>query len=277
MKYCINYKHSFNYLNEIDEITIQYDQNNPKTLEDFLQLYQNKRINIVIQNEEDFIENNRIEIFKNISINNPNINFALVLQSLKKSTVAQEIYNIIINCGVPIKYFFYEMVNDWDTLWGYIKYNPSDMYIVESLGFEIDKVAKILHDKNIKIRTFANVAQSSWKDIDSLYKFFIRPEDIIWYESYIDVIEFFGNNNRIGTLYKIYAKDKKWPGLLNELILDFDNDIDNRFILPDFGLHRLKCGKQCLKGKRCKICDTTYQLSNTLKKNDIYIKPVKYN
>lgn len=271
MKYCVDYKRHFKYLDEVDELTIRYNPED-ETLEEFLQLYKNKRINITIQDEKDFIENNRIEVFKNIATENPDLDFVLILQSLKKSAAAKEIYNIIVNCGVPIKYFFFAMVGNWDTLWGYIKYNPSDMYIVESLGFEIDKVAKVLHDKNIKIRTFANVAQSPWKEIDPLRKFFIRPEDIQLYDPYIDVIEFFGRHNSIETLYKIYAKDKQWFGPLNELILDFDSDIDNRFIIPHFGLYRLKCGKRCLKGDKCKICDATYQLSNTLKENKILVK-----
>ena len=167
------------------------------------------------------------------------------------------------------------MINNWDTLQGYIKYKPSDMYIVEALGFEINKVAKVLHNENIKIRTFANVAQSSWREIDPLRKFFIRPEDIPIYEPYIDVIEFFNSKNSSSTLYKIYSKDKKWFGQLNELILDFDSDIDNRFIVSKFAEHRTRCGKRCLKGENCKFCDTIYQLSQTLKENGILAKTLE--
>lgn len=41
------------------------------------------------------------------------------------------------------------------------------------MGFELDKISKIAHNNNIKIRVFPNVAQSSWNDTQDIYKFLL--------------------------------------------------------------------------------------------------------
>lgn len=272
MKYCVDYRRGFKYMDDIDELTIVY---NPKdvTLEEFMQAHKDKRINICIFHEQDFIENNRVEVFKQIALNNPDIDFALVIQSLKKSDYAEDIYKAIIAIeDVKLKYFFYGLVSSWDALYGYMQYNPSDIYIVEALGFELDKVAEILHGRNIRIRVFANVAQSSWKWMPALKKFFIRPEDISVYESYVDVIEFFGKRESLETLYRIYAIDKKWFGPLKELITDFDSDLDSRYIVPMFAERRVRCGRRCLKGRPCHVCEAIETLSKTLEDKKLILK-----
>ena len=268
MKYCINYRRGFKYIKDVDEINIDY---NPKdtTLGQFMQKHKDQRINIYINHVDDFIANDRVKLFNQLVIDNPDIDFALVLPGIKNNSKAEEAYNIIKEYN--IKYYFFEMVTNWDMLWGYIVYNPSDMFIAEELGFELDTVAEVLHSFGIKIRAFANVAQSSWKHTPALKKFFIRPDDIDIYEQYIDVIEFFGKEKSIETLYRIYAIDKKWAGPLNEVISDFDSDIDSRFIIPIFAEKRLSCGRRCLKGHSCQVCEAIERLSKTLENNSIRI------
>jgi hypothetical protein len=50
--------------------------------------------------------------------------------------------------------------------------------------FKLDKVKKVCkqYGDDIKVRCFANVAQSSIANTNSLKKFFIRPEDVSRYE-----------------------------------------------------------------------------------------------
>ena len=52
MKYCVEFAKSFNYMDEIDEIFIQYKSNN-KALEKFIEKFKEKRILIQL-NFEDF-------------------------------------------------------------------------------------------------------------------------------------------------------------------------------------------------------------------------------
>lgn len=264
MKYCVNYRKNFKYNNVIDEITITYHRKDTTLLE-FLQTFSSdkRRVNIYIRDEEDFINNDCITFFKTLVIEHPEVNFALKLKGVS------QVYDIIKETGVNIPFFFETVVRDWETLHGLMNLNPTDMYIIEALCFELKDVAKILHNKDIKIRTFANVGQSAWKYTPALKKFFIRPEDVETYEPYIDTLEFFGRENSIETYYKIYAIDKKWFGKLNEVILDLDTNIDSRFLLPSFAERRLNCGRRCLKGRPCRICEATEQLSAILEDNGL--------
>ncbi len=270
MKYCINYQKNFKYINQVDEITIIYNRKDT-SLVDFLLEHKNQKINIYIKEEADFLEYDCIKIFDAIAANYPEINFCFKLKKYTEleTEKTKDVFLTILNSKAKHKYFFDYFVNDWDSLWGYIKLKPSSIYITEDMGFEIKTVAKILHELNIEVRCFPNVAQSYWNTMPSLKKFFIRPEDISWYEPYVDVCEFFGRPESVTTYYKIYAIDKEWFGKLNEVILSFDNEIDNRFILPNFAERRLECGKRCLKGRKCRICEATEQLSETLEKHNL--------
>ena len=171
MKYCIDFQKGFKYINDVDEITIIYRRKDTSLI-DFLLEHQKQRINIYIKDEEDFLEYNCIKIF----------------DAIEKEH----------------RYFFEDFVHDWDTLWGYINLKPSSIYIAEELGFEIKAVAELLHSFGIEVRCFPNVAQSSWTKTSGLKKFFIRPEDTVWYEPYVDIYEFFGKPDSLETYYKIY-------------------------------------------------------------------------
>lgn len=272
MKYCIQYKKNFKYLNDVDEITINFRASDT-TLVDFLLLHQKQRINIYIDDEDDFINNDRIKLFSAIALERPEIhNFVFKLKDYKRETT-KKIVEIIKSS--KMKYFFEVFVRDWDTLLGYVELHPSDIYVVENLGFEIAAVAQLLHVAGIQVRCFPNVGQSAWKWTPALKKFFIRPEDVHMYEPYIDVLEFFGREDSIETYYKIYAIDKKWFGKLNEVIIDFDDkEIDSRFILPKFAVRRLNCGKHCLKGRPCKVCEAIKELAEVLESNNIMLKTI---
>lgn len=273
MKYCVDYRQNFKYLNDVDEITINFRRTDT-TLVDFLLLHKNKRINIYVNDEEDFINNKCIKLFDAIATDHPEINFALKFRDYKVGKVKEAI-EIIKGSVIKHKYFFEAFIRDWDTLLGYIELQPSDIYIVENLGFEIEAVATLLHIAEIQVRCFPNVGQSAWKGTPALKKFFIRPEDVHYYEPYIDVLEFFGKENSIETYYKIYAIDKKWFGKLNEIIIDFnDEEIDSRFILPEFALRRMNCGKRCLKGRPCRVCKAIKELAEVLESHNLMIKTV---
>ena len=135
----------------------------------------------------------------------------------------------------------------------FIKLGVTDLYIAEQLGFELDKVAEVAHSNNVRIRVYPNVAQRLSKRTSALKSFFIRPDDIRLYENYVDVFDLFYYNEekqQQNVLFDIYAKDKKWFGRLDELIIGFDNNLDSKYVIPRFGEKRIKCGRQCLKGRK---------------------------
>lgn len=276
MKYCIDYKNKkFKYFDKIDEITINFIPRESSII-NFLLENKNKRININIEDKDDFIENKRIKMFDVIKQQCPDIDFAFKIGYFKDEST-KKIMEMIKTNEMQHKFFFQTLVGDWDTLNGYAELGVSDIYVVEDLGFEIKRVAEILHSRGIRVRVYPNVAQSKWGKTDPFRKFFIRPEDVDIYEDYVDVIEFFGKNDSIETYYKIYAIDKKWFGKLNEIIIDFDSDVDNRCILPKFAPKRLNCGKKCAKGKHCEICSAIVELAEVLKKNQLLIADFEKN
>ena len=58
---------------------------------------------------------------------------------------------------------------------------------------------------------------------------------------------------------------------LNQYIIGFKGEVEGHHILPTFGERRLGCGRSCLKGGRCRLCDAYIQLSSTLKENDLVL------
>lgn len=260
MEYCLNYnkdtEHS-NSIKEVNEWNIKYNSKDTTLLE-FLDLYRTKRINLFIEDEEvDFVF--LTELCNKYS--NLYIKFK-----------GDYYFDKIIENKPNFKFFFDTQISDWDVLIGVLKMGATDVYIVENLAFEIDKVAEIVHSYNAKVRVFPNIAQSKWNETSALKKFFIRPEDIEDYSNYIDVIEFYNVDKKIDIYYNIYCKKQKWFGKLNEIIIDFNSEIDNKYIIPRFAEMRIKCGKNCLKGGHCRRCEVIEELSNSLEQSELIVK-----
>lgn len=259
MNYCLNYNKDTEHLKcikEVNEWTIEYNDKDTTLLE-FLELNKDKRINLYYKyNKIDFLFLEKLcEKYSNLYIK---FSFSLY----------EEVNKIKPN----IKYFYDIKINNWDTFLGIIKNNVTDIYIVEDLGFELDKISYFSHAMNVKIRVYPNIAQSQWEDTPALKKFFIRPEDLEFYSKYIDTIEFYNVDKKLDIYYKIYSKDKKWLGKLNEIILNFNSEIDNKYIIPRFVEKRISCNKKCLKGGKCKKCDNIELLSKSLEKNNLIVK-----
>jgi hypothetical protein len=93
--------------------------------------------------------------------------------------------------------------------------------------------------------------------------FFIRPEDLKYYENYIDIIEFFGPLDRQDVLFKIYT-DRKWLGDLGVLIIGLEESLKNTVFLECFGAVRSGCEKRCSYSKSCNICNRFLSIDKTI-------------
>lgn len=264
MKFCLRYRKAHSALmDKADELSIIYNKRDTTLLE-FLKKYQNKRINIKIEDLDLFKKENELKKFIAIRTEYPEINFCLQLPKYDLEFI-EELKS------TDIKFFINIFANNWDTFQGLIEAGVCDIYIVENLGFELDLCAEQAHSRNINIRVFPNVAQSQWKDTPGIKKFFIRPEDIDIYSKYIDTIEFLGDADKENVYYEVYAETKEWFGPLKEIISGLDSDIDSRYIIPRFAESRVNCGKRCFKNGRCNICESIDKLSNTLKDRGIIV------
>lgn len=178
-----------------------------------------------------------------------------------------------------IPHYYNNVITDFDGFNGFLSLNVTDIFIGETLGFYLPFLHKKAKKKNIALRTFCNVCQTSWADTESIKTFFIRPDDIDTYANYIDVFEFFNADKlNINTLYEIYSKNKFWYGELKEIIIGYKGEEDSRFIIPTFGEKRTQCKKRCcyeVEQHTCYICDAIVELSKSLKENNLIVQKVK--
>lgn len=260
MKYCLKYRHTSHFNRECDELMIDYHYRKENNIINFLQAHEQQRIifNIVTFAEVQDHLQETLEFFVAIKQEFPNINFTLKFNI--PNVLHDDVRLILAKLkALNIPYFFGLKITDWDILHLLLQLDVSDVYISEAMGFELFKIAPVVHARGVQIRVFPNVAQSSNESIAAPIKFFIRPEDTSLYEPYVDVFELFGEDSRLDAYFKIYAIHKKWLGNLNDLIIFNSYDkhqmaYDNRYIAPGFAVRRIQCGKKCLKGTPCNSC-----------------------
>lgn len=167
-------------------------------------------------------------------------------------------------------FYKYVLATNWSALKSLITMPTTDIYIGGELGFDIAAAAKRVHDAGKRVRVLPSQAQgASFTGKEDITSFFIRPEDILLYYNYIDVVEFIDP-----VACKAYMEEK-WFGKLNEIVTGLDSNIDNRCISNIFALARMGCKKRCARNKSCEVCYSIEQMSKTLTENDLIIRERK--
>lgn len=264
MKYCLDYYKICRYTNKCDQLNFTYNKRDEALLS-FLQEHANQRINLVIKDEDidNFIETQEYKVLEAIYQQAPN--FVLrFYENQKASVIHEKLANLLPDLTIP--YYFGHIITNWDEFYYFINLGICDIILGEEICFELDKAAAIAHAKNILIHIFPNVAQSPISQTPALYKFFVRPEDTKLYEQYVDVFEFWGDAKKLSAYYKIYALSGRWLGNLNYIIISLHHDIPNDLILPQFAQSRISCGKECLKGGKCRICNQIDSIAHNLQR-----------
>lgn len=273
MKYCVSFiRKNGNFLQKVDEIIIKYQSNDIIALKDFLNNHLEQRIIISIEDNLTFIKNKELDIFKELKDKYNYSNFALRFNI--EENLLYTINDEMRKSGIP--YFYNTLATDLDTFTGLINSGASDVYVGGNLGFEIKDISRIAHQRGIKIRVYPNKCQTNWIGTPDIKTFFIRPEDVPSYEPYIDVMEIWAETlaekQNIDIYYKIYAMDKEWYGDLKEFLIDWNSNLDNRFIIPQFAEARLNCKKRCLKGHPCHVCERIIDISKKLKEGKVIVR-----
>ena len=273
MKYCVSFiRKNGNFLQKVDEIIIKYQSNDIIALKDFLNNHLEQRIIISIEDNLTFIKNKELDIFKELKDKYNYSNFALRFNI--EENLLYTINDEMRKSGIP--YFYNTLATDLDTFTGLINSGASDVYVGGNLGFEIKDISRIAHQRGIKIRVYPNKCQTNWIGTPDIKTFFIRPEDVPSYEPYIDVMEIWAETlaekQNIDIYYKIYAIDKEWYGDLKEFLIDWNSNLDNRFIIPQFAEARLNCKKRCLKGHPCHVCERIIDISKKLKEGKVIVR-----
>ena len=262
--FCLDYYPFKTYPEDLQQLKISYNPSD-STLEDFIEKYQNKTILINLAATAQ-LQQYQLKLFVALQEKYHNLQFMINFE--QKQMLKQ-----LKQRNIP--FFFNDFVTSLDQLYVLITYQPSQMYICEQLGFSLYKISELLHSKNIKVRVIPNLCQSSMAETPSILKFFVRPEDIQAFSTFVDTFEIVGNDQVQLTLYKIY-KQGYWAGQIKEIIPNFKDTLDGRFLHNAFGIIRSNCGKRCIcRPESCDICHRFVELSETFKQNGIFIKKQK--
>lgn len=267
MKYCIRYNNKSEVLDDVQEVSINYDGQD-QSLVDYLSTHSYRRTILRVHDIKAFLDNQEWRKLNAIRAQYSSCEFAVCFCVGDDLEAARPLLTSIPS--VNFEWFLDSGVSDWDKLHEAASLGVSDVYITEALGFELPDVYKFCHSRNMKVRVYPNVAQSSAKLVPTIRSFFIRPEDIDAYSPYIDCLEFYGPVERQDVLLKIYRETKIWPYPLEILILGLPHTL-SAAIAPNF-VERLSCGKHCLRGSGCKICGHVSLLSKLAKENNLNIK-----
>lgn len=207
----------------------------------------------------------------------------LTMDMITAFKVAAEKHSIRILCEIGDEFLdqlkdagldfeFSSILSDWEDLVNAVAYKPAAIRVGGALAFEMVDVWDYCHGNRVAIKVYVNVAQGYGENNDPMKFFWISPIGIPYYEQFVDVFMFYGNNlEKQKTLYDIYTSGR-WAGDLCSLILglELDNPLYEDSLPAElFYLKRLECGKKCLHTTRCSTCDRCASLANALAAADL--------
>lgn len=266
MKYSVNYSNKIK-LDDFDEIIIRYEEQD-RELITFLQDHQAQEVVLCVREVDKFIADEHWRLIN--AIYETYKNFSVCLYPARRFTeFSAEELRAIAELKMP--WFTGSLVTTFDQLNYLLSIGASQVYLTEDICFDLVRAKRVCSANHALIRIFPNIAQASIQTTPSLKKFFLRPEDVEEYSDCIDIIEFWGPLDRQVILRRIYNKGH-WYGDLNDLILDLHLSLDSRRLLNQFGEARKTCGRKCLKGSSCAICDKMEALSHKFEEKHILVK-----
>ena len=262
MNYCIKYTNKFRYFdNDNVEIEIMYTSTNK--LLDFCKNILKESQKLVVNIIDEEISDDEIEVFKAAAAIHPNILF--------KTTDIDFIYKN----NNKLNFLYAELISCWRDVRELSEIGISEILIRDCLCFDLEKLKTYCDKRNIKIRCVANyIEEDRFNIIPPYEKFFIRPEDVSFYEDYIDTIEFYKDDyyellEKQNILYKIYNSGK-WEGKIGDIIDGYTDDTLNTTITPLFAEFRIDCGRRCDLGL-CDSCKHNIALAKALEKSGIEV------
>lgn len=267
-KLCINYcAPDMEYIKEANQIKINEDRLEDKTLEEFIKVNEDKTIYITIDSNiiKDLSKMRKLQELKQYKNWILQIPVNLILD---QGYVNDTKFNAVKDCCN--KYMFTDLIGQWEILQFMLSLNPCEVYITNILGFDLVNVQKTCG--GVGVRVYANWAQSAWDDSPAIKKFFIRPEDVVDYEPYLSGIEFIGDANVQEVMYKVYNRGY-WYGDLAEIIIGLEDFIDSRRLPQQFGEYRIQCGKRCIQGRNCNLCRSMRQFAERMEKTESQVIP----
>lgn len=248
MNYCLSVRQPASILRQADEIKVTH--RDYRIIVDLLKDYPEKII--IWELPVDYSE------FKNLIISYAQIsdNFICCLSNL--ATIDWFKQN-------NIKFYYGYPVNNFSDLRALDNLGVEYIYVTGSPLFDISS----LKDCKAKLRAVPNVAYDAYVPrSNGLAEGWIRPEDALLYENIINTFEFEGNLNleQERAMWGIYQKGK-WPGNLDVLITNLNQNVVGAGLPDEFGETRACCRQKCMRlPNSCHYCQTAVALTNQLEK-----------
>lgn len=254
MKYCISGRQPLSTLKEADEIKMKYEDRERAI--DYIQAFPEKTIIITIPKDIEDIE------WKLLDVYNESCTLVLCLESL----------NHVNECNAHnVKFYWAYPITSYYELRGILNLNPYYIFLGAPLCFDLETVQSIT---GVYIRLVANVAYDAYiPREDGICGQWIRPEDVKYYEPYVNALEFNGVDLAAErTLLHVYKDNQNWPGNLNLLLKNLNYNIDNRALPDEIGPIRIRCGQRCMRNGACHYCHSAFKFADALRKKHYELK-----
>lgn len=259
MQYCINFDKDNRYLEQADEVIIEYHQGKTELrLKPFLDAHPNQKIILNI-NIDDFSQ----RFLETLQYLVEYSNFRLKIHTT--GFIAH------LKSQIPVPFFFTTPAKTYEDLYKAAQCGACEVYIDSALGFALRDCRTIADKLNIKLRSLPFLPlEYTGEHHKSYWQYFIRPEDVDLYGHFIDTIELYGPVSYVNVLYQAY-QEKKWNGRLNEIFPYLTDNYDNRYIIGDWSIKRVNCHRRCMVIPRCTICKDVYDLAISLEQLGVII------
>lgn len=228
---------------------------------EFLSKYPDTRFNITIDTSEYEFDYTKLRILNTIH------KHIYIVTSLQ-----EEKYKQLKEMG--LKFYFspdFPIVN-FRLLEYIINLGVTDVYIMDDLCYNLERVRKMADKYNVHLRLILNHIPSMLinKGEDVRAPIFI-PETVDELSKYIHTVEFDDGNSwaRLETLYKVWFIKKEWRENLRFINADLNIDIPNQCMMPNFTVYKMNCGYKCGYGSVCKKCNQFYELAKDLESKKI--------
>ncbi len=252
MELCVQANQDPRYLDWASQIMFKYKDRN--LIPDYIEKYPDKQIILQCYNEENIPKEDLDWVsfvdFETLADGN----FCLAISDIEIATMCNQL---------DMDFYFAYPIQSYEELYNVLNLNAKYVRLGASLFFDLDNVKKLY--PSIKIRIIPNVAYDDlYPRENGVTGTWIRPEDLMLYNSYVDTLEFAdANREKEQALIRIYWEQRSWPGSLNTLITNLNYPAANYLIPSDFTEKRLNCRQRCYSNKNCAICYRFLNLANT--------------
>ena len=239
MKICISARQQKELLDRADEI--MFDYRDRAAIKKYCEIFPKVTIILNCSKEQNILNWEDIIKIKNLITNELIIGITDI--------------NLIPICkDNKLKFYLNYPITSYDELNTVLSLGSYYVKLGAPLFFDMDNIKKFFPE--VKIRLIPNVAyDDKYIHESGLYGTWVRPEDLLLYNNYIETVEFQASDpHREKALFHIYIEEQKWPGELDMLITNFNGPGENAFISSEFSEARLNCRQRCMARQGCKIC-----------------------